>query len=434
MDIKNCKEIITEFVERYNFANIYTDNSLPIGNNQSSLFFKNSEAISFLLASSITGSKNIGFFRLLPNVNVTHPLRGECIFISRQLPDKIDIPTIFCRKPEELSKILVLAIKASSESKLPISVVMSDNAVNNYTISEKITCDLVRASAYLHKNTYQTKMTQSNLEDCYNTVENIFNQNLDNNISDTLISFNDSKSSFFSYLMPNKAPDKILSSKSKYSSYEDEVYQIEKLLNNTYSLNISIDSTEKDEHLPEFKDFLCPGCPIVNIIAKLKNDETIIFTDIDCKGVEKAFNINIASFETYLGIISDNLSVKTIFIGSASNYKQYHNKMLKNGQVIFLNDCNINNIPICTTIKNPKKLTTNKNQLFPYSCSNIKNYNKVKINLKKCNCLEENKEPICIDKVKCPAFYVKDNKVYIDNNTCTGCVACKIVCPNGAIK
>lgn len=435
MDIKNCKEIITEFVERYSFTNIYTDKSLPLGNKQSSLFLDNQNAISFLLASSLTGCKSIGFFSKLPSIHVTHSLRGECVFISRDIPDKIDIPTIFCRQPEDLTNILVLAIKVSSESKLPVSIVISDNVINNYTIGEKISCDLIRTSAYLHHNTFKTVITPSYIENCINTAENIISQQLKNDIKDTFISFNDSQLPFFSYLMPIAAPKEIDVVKTNYyTSYSDEAYKIENMINSSYGLSLTINSVENEEVKQETKDFLCAGCPIVNVLIKMKDSEKIIFTDIDCKGIQKAFNVNTTSFDSYLGLISDNLSTKTIFIGSASNYKQLHNKMLKNGQVIFLNDCDISNISICSTVKHPKKLNADKNQLFPYSCRNIKNYTKVKINAKKCNCITDNKEPLCIEKTKCPALYIKNDKITIDSNNCSGCLSCKTVCTYGAIK
>ncbi len=40
---------------------------------------------------------------------------------------------------------------------------------------------------------------------------------------------------------------------------------------------------------------------------------------------------------------------------------------------------------------------------------------------------------ICVDTLACPAFYVQDGLIYIDETQCTGCGACAQICPNKAI-
>ncbi len=39
----------------------------------------------------------------------------------------------------------------------------------------------------------------------------------------------------------------------------------------------------------------------------------------------------------------------------------------------------------------------------------------------------------CINDIACPAFYIKDDKVNIDSDTCVGCALCAQICPENAI-
>jgi indolepyruvate ferredoxin oxidoreductase alpha subunit len=41
---------------------------------------------------------------------------------------------------------------------------------------------------------------------------------------------------------------------------------------------------------------------------------------------------------------------------------------------------------------------------------------------------------ICIDKFACPAFYVKDDRIWIADDLCNGCGACLQVCGRNAIR
>ena len=40
----------------------------------------------------------------------------------------------------------------------------------------------------------------------------------------------------------------------------------------------------------------------------------------------------------------------------------------------------------------------------------------------------------CINSIACPSFYIEDNKVKIDADTCVGCALCAQICPENAIR
>ena len=435
MDIKNSREIIAEFIERYNFSHIFTDKSLPLGDFQSDLRFNNSEAVDFLISAAITGKKSIGFFKQLPLVNIKRPLRGECVFVCRFLPMRIDMPVIFCRKAEELSNILILSLKVSSESKLPVSVVVSDNAANNYAKEVKISRDLIRTSPYLHANTFKMSLDGDDFNRCVAIAESIFKTSFNPvDFESGELSFKNSDMPFFSYLLPNVLPEFVKNISGKtFTAPKSEAQIIENMLKSTYGISVTVNGTV-EEAAPKVKDFLCPGCPFVSIITKIKDKNIIIFTDIECEGVLKTFNLNTAGIEEYMGLLSENLNAKTLFIGSVSQYKPSYDRFLKDGKVIFLNDCGLNSLGKYPVIRHPKKTNPDKNVLFPYSCSNIKSYMRAKINAKKCRCIKDGTGPQCIETVKCPAIYTKNDVVVIDSNACTGCFACKTACPFGAVK
>ena len=75
-----------------------------------------------------------------------------------------------------------------------------------------------------------------------------------------------------------------------------------------------------------------------------------------------------------------------------------------------------------------------KNTLYPYSCNNIKKYSKVKIKLHKCSCIKNNAPCSVFEKTLCPAIYTSSNDISIDNTMCNGCLACKLLCSQGAVS
>lgn len=435
MDIKNSREIIAEFIERHNFSHILTDGGLPFGKDGAYIRMDGKEAVEFMVSSAFTGGKVLGFFSQLPAVSIERAVRGECIFISRRLPERIDVPTLFCRRSDDIADVLVLAFKTAADCNLPISVIISDDALNNYAASSKTISDLARISPYLHPAAFKNIFDDASFAACVSVAENAFAAAFKSIKTDSdILSFADSDLPFFSYLLPGVPPEnaEILRGKTIKSAAK-EAKAIACVLNNSYALGVSFENME-EENVPQAADFLCQGCPFVSIFARIKDKDTVFFTDIKCEGVLSFFPLNNISLASYMGLLSDGLNVKTMFIGSASGYKPSYDSLLRNGRVIFLNDCALSGINICSSVKHPKKITGTKNSLFPYGCANIKKYSRVGVNYRKCRCIKNGESPVCTAVVRCPAIYVKNDTVAIDGNVCTGCLACKIACPFGAVS
>lgn len=436
MDIKNSKLIIKDIIGRYNFASLYFENGHSWENGLANFYGEPAAAIDFLLASAVTGNKVIGFFKHLPFFRIDYFLRGECVFVTENIPLKVKWTTVFCRKPENFSSKFALALKVSRESKLPVVLVVSQNAVNGFADFVKPDTDLVRTSPYIHPSTMETKIVERALTESFSTSEHILKTELPQQaFCEEGLSFTDSRLPFFDYLLPKRPTTSVLSLAGKQVAIpESETAFLTKFLKFNYNIDITVMSIQ-DENIFEGKEFLCPGCPFVNIFIKAPIENKMIFTDISCDGLYKAFNLTYATLDSYAGLLSKGLNMETVFIGVASSYKSYYKEFVKSGRMIFLNDCGTDSVSICSSIRHPKKFPKDKkNVLYPYSCFNIKKYSRPKVKAKKCHCCEKGEVCEPMEKTKCPALFVSQGKVEIDTNMCSGCYACKPVCKLGAIS
>ncbi len=436
MNIRNSKEIIQNILERYNFTAIYSDSCNKFGIETSKNYADGNDAIDFLYSSAVIGSKSLGFFTELPFFEVTRPLRAECLFITQTLPKYISTPVIIIKNAEDISARLTLAVKLSVEHKIPVTVVITHNAANNYTDFERANNDLGRISPYINASTFKQSISKEELKETYNAVNNNLMQVLPANLTDdiTLISLQH-KGCFPEYFVPEIKPDvfKILS--NDIYAYSSEKDLLEQFFFNNYSTEFDFKERE-DKIYPQINNLLCPGCPFVNIFARGVEKDTIIFTDITCKGVLETFpDLNYLTIDGYMGIISSEVRSSTLFIGKASSYKSHYNNIIsKRGRVILLNDSGVAKIDGFSSIRHPKKLNKIKNTLYPYSCNNIKKYSKVKIKLHKCSCIKNNAPCSVFEKTLCPAIYTSSNDISIDNIMCNGCLACKLLCSQGAVS
>lgn len=436
MDMKSSKEIIKNILERYNFDVVYSHTEYVYGMISSQNFIDQKNAIDYLYSAAVVGNKAMGVFIDLPQFELNLPTKGECLFITYKLPKRISAPTIFIRKADQLAERLALALKVSSESKLPIVVVITPNADNNYASFSKVNNDLGRVSPYLSPATFQNVLTHNDIESALDNVnEMLSNVFPDKDLNGQTISLNDPKLEFVDYILPNRLHNSfknIINEPINISSQEVDV--LYNFFYNNYGIKLQVNSVENNRGI-ETEEMLCPGCPFVNIFAKGIDKDVVIFSDVVCAGVKSVFpQINYATIDSYIGLTNGELRVKTIFIGKTSTYRMHYKKYINNANMILLNDTNIRSLSGFTTLKHPKKLKLHKNTLYPYSCNNIKKFSKVKVKFKKCKCFIEGKDCIVTKQTRCPALYVMNDTLQIDPNLCNGCLACKHVCTYGAIS
>lgn len=436
MDIRNSKEIIKDILERYSFTSVYAGSSNNLGIESSKNFVDEHDALDFLYSSAVIGSKALGIFNELPFFHINTPLRAECLLITFSLPKKVCTPVIVIKNAEEIISKMTLSLKLTLEYKIPVTVVITANALNNYTEFNKSNSDMGRISPYISKATFKQTISQDELKEAYDNISKNLHQVYNSEYNGEVLSLGSKHGYFPDYFLPASHTDNVSFLKSK----QVEVYESEKesLLSFFYeNYNISLDiKTVEDRVFPEVKDLLCPGCPFVNILIKGVDADTIIYTDIKCEGVKKAFSeLNFISIDGYIGIISSEIKASTLFIGNASSYKPHYFKFLsKRGRMILLSDTGITKINGFTFIRHPKKLYNIKNTLYPYSCNNIKTFSKVKVKLNKCGCAKENVECNVLEKTLCPAIYKQSNNMLVDADMCNGCLACKAVCGKGALS
>lgn len=436
MDIRNSKEIIKDILERYNFASIYAGSSNTLGLESSKNFVDEHDALDFLYSSAVIGSKALGIFNELPFFHINTPLRAECLLVTFTLPKKICTPVVVIKTAEEIIAKLTMSLKLTLEYKVPVTVVVTANALNNYAEFNKSNSDMGRISPYISKATFKQTISQDELKEIYDNISKSLKQTFNKEYNDEVFSLHSKHGFFPDYFLPAAHTENIIFLKSKVVDvYESEKEALLSFFYENYNITLEVNSVA-DRAFPKVNDLLCPGCPFVNILNKGVDADTIIYTDIKCEGVKKAFSeLNFISIDGYIGIISSEIKVPTLFVGYASSYKPHYYKFLtKRGRMILLSDTGINKINGFTFIKHPKKLGNTKNTLYPYSCNNIKSFSKVKVKLNKCSCAKDNTPCNVIEKTLCPAIYKAANNMLVDADMCNGCLACKAVCGKGAIS
>ncbi len=432
MNMIDCKQIISSFVERYGFSVLYANTQMFMDIENSEALPNAKMAVEYLQGVSITGRKSIGFFERIPTINVGNVLRGECLLITGELPTNIVLPTIFCKQPSDLYAKLLLAGKVSQNVGMPVVVVISGNAVNNMCLHDFPALDTGRANSYISHAVVESVFHVDNYNKAIDNAYEILKNELTNDAISDQLSFYDTDSQFFEYLLPNIITPQLKSvANKKIATSQEEIGILEKYFASYYT-KVTLEASVTVEKL-DINDFLCPGCPFVSIFANsnINPSETLVFSNSACSGVRKYFGVTEMLLDKYAGIANSASSMKTLFIGNVSSYNKSLVDNIKS-PVVFLNNTNVSSLDGFTTVKHPKKLTADKNTLFAYSCNNIKRFAVAKVKPKLCvDAMDEIRS--IMDYTKCPAMYISGNILAIDNNLCTGCLACKTKCNSKAI-
>lgn len=430
MQIYNSTKAFTEFLNNMQFSSTYVDPGFPL-KVEGTIQAHGGAAIEQLIGAASVGNKAIGFFNRIPKVTATRPLRGLCLLIGTEMVRDTDLPTFFCKTPASLPLLLPKAIKTGVDSCTPVRVIVSANALNNYTESAFPVGDHDRVSPYLHPKTYGENWSYGlwydKLKASYENLGDMPSAPLPENIA-----FNLPFEAFPEYIFPIDLPaQKAAFAKLKKinTTANDEPF-INSVVHNLLRMDIEVKPVLEEEAIST-DIFLCPGCPFAALYNNIAMGDYTVFSSIPCKAIYALYNILPVTIDEYMGITSKPLSLPTVFIGNASQTTPVMLQQNKNGLMILLKDTDTK-LPF-PYISAPQKVKSVKNMVFPYSCDNIKTYKLIKINPKKCTCAKENAYA-CITASHCPALFINETKMAVNAKLCTGCRSCVALCNKKAIS
>ncbi|MDR0453885.1 MAG: hypothetical protein LBH05_03635 [Deferribacteraceae bacterium] len=431
MGIINSTESLIEYINGVNFSSVYVEENFPLA--ISGTFRTQAvNAVQYLLASAVVGNKAIGFFHQIPKISFDRPLRGICIFVSANLPEELETPVFFCRKPENITDIFPRALKTSADTNMPVQVIIAANILNNYMTVPFPTGDLDRVLPYLNNSTFAAKRnihsTQQKLTAAYTALRTSIPQHeMPENMAFELTS-----EEFPLYIFPMKIPEqeKLFVKLKNIHTTEKNLYFFHKLIHILHDLDIDLSPDLQNEPLAT-NVYLCPGCPFAALYANLPLKDVIVFTSVRCEAVKNLYPVEQISITEYMGIVSRKLSVATLFVGNVSEALPVKNILLSNGTFVLMNDCG-EKVPF-PYISGPTKLKIVRNTVFPYSCKNIKKYSILRNNFKKCVCYKNNTSAECVNGSHCPAMICRENRIHINVKLCTGCRSCVPYCDKKAL-
>ncbi len=432
MTIINSTESLISYIQGMNFSTIYVEDNFPLAI-PGTFRMQAPNALQYMLASAAVGNKVIGFFHRIPKIFNDRPLRGICLLISTRLPDELETPAFFCRKPEQMADIFPRAIKVSTDTNMPVQIIIAANILNNYMTEPLPSGDLDRVSPYLNGSTFAAKRelqpAQQKLLAAYSALRTSFPQSA----MPAKLAFGLPDEEFPPYIFPVNIPEQraLFEGLRSISTTDTDLPFFHKLIHILHDMDIELTPALTPEPV-ETKTYLCPGCPFAAMYANLPLKEVIVFTSVQCEAAKHAYPIEQVSMMEYLGIVSRKLNVLTLFVGNLSEALPIRNALMENGTFILLNDCG-EKAPF-PPASSPSKLKILKNATFPYSCNNIKKYAKIKNNIKKCVCYLNNANPGCADGSRCPALIRKANGIHINGKLCTGCRSCVSYCEKKALS
>jgi NAD-dependent dihydropyrimidine dehydrogenase PreA subunit len=425
----NTTAAFEEYIRNLQFSCVYVEKSFPL-KVQSSILCTNSEALDYLIGSAAVGNKSAGFFRFLPTVDNIRPIRGICVFITLELPAAFSIPVFFCRDADALLELFPLALKISQDINMPVQIVLAANALHNYSDKNFKLPDLDRLTPYIQNDTFlsgwDAASKNKKLAAGYKTVASLV---APEPFSETMV-FEEPFLPFPRYLFPIniKEQRELFKDLRVINTTKSNAPFFHYLLNDLLNMNIHLE-TDMEDKVNETATLLCPGCPFTVFASALSFADYIVFTSITCTAIEKKFGFPILSLQEFLGINAKKLNRQTLYIGNLSELPSAGCAHSDNFHFIFLKDGDIKTLfPIAPSAY---KLKYKHDFIFPYSCGNIKRYNALKVNKKKCKCTED---PVCAIKTACPSLAAGENHIWIDEAQCTGCRACVQACKYKALS
>ena len=432
MGIINSSASLIDYISGIGFSSIYVEDNFPLA--VSGTFRMDAvNAVQYLLASAVVGNKAAGFFHCAPKIPSDRALRGVCIFVSLELPDEIEIPIFFCKKPEGLAEMLPRVLKVSIDTNMPVYVVISANILNNYMTKPFPKSDMDRISPYLHVNTFSAKRDIHSVQQKMLTVYSELRASMTQNKVSDRMAFELPKEDFPLYIFPLRIPEQraLFTGLKTIHTTEKDLPFFHRLIHILHDLDIDI----SPDLLPvpiDVKTALCPGCPFTAMYANLPLKDVIVFTSVRCAAVKNVYPVEQVSIMEYMGVLSRKVNLPTLFAGNLSETLSVKNLLIGNGTFILLNDCS-EKAPF-PYISHPSKLKTVKNMVFPYSCGNIKTYSRLKKSMKRCVCYKNDTDAGCVENSHCPAMMRGENDLRINFKLCTGCRSCVPYCDKRALS
>lgn len=457
MNYFNTIDTLTSIIDAHGFESTLVSYNFPLNITTSTdnniRTVSDSGVVRQGIANAIGGNKTIVFTTKLYNSdgNLKRFTRSFCVIVTTS-PPPIIFPTIFTRQLSDLSEDINTAALVSAKTSLPVVVYMGETVLFDYAQSVITSSSHERVSLPPWVEALDKPITQEALAKSFALGDEMLASALpkwvDGILGEKTVSFSSSVGSFVRFTTPHSLFDTctLISEKvSEHSVLDRDHDYISSLL---YPFNLrdrlatktstNIGSSGRGNNsVAATEAYLCPGCPFMDIAHNAHKNDTL-YTNVNCPVAIKFFNmhyVNLREFAALTKTSSDPAAM--VFIDHLHNYSLADKPLLAVGGIIFLDTIQSADSGKMFKSFSSSALKSNKRHigalLYPYSCHNIPTLKAKKVAPKKCKCLANGSEPLCILRTGCPALAINDGKATIFPDMCVGCNGCKTPCPYGAI-
>ena len=426
--IISLKELFHKFIQNAGFHHVYREPSFLV-DVQGEVVSEVDGILESLCVSSLIGKRSILFCNSNVELEKMRLLNGIFVIISFVIPERITIPTIFCKSANELKDALEVSLEFSDEARLPVMIVIAKQLSGILMEGTDFSFGSQKTYSNLNKDMFETISSSAILEK-FSVAEILLCSKLPQRIISGRLSLNDC-GVFFKYLVPFSDVNNRIDLENTFVD-EREFDSLKGILKQDDLLLSVRKGQEKSSGENCFRKNLCPGCPFVSIFKNGGYKDCEIFTDIECSSVLELFGMTKLSSNEAYGMFISDINKRYLFIGRYSRFREKFVGKIPKGSVIILKDINRER-DFLKAINHPEKALT-PNYIFPYACENIIKYKPVRFNLAKCNCFQKGTQPLCVENTFCPALEIGVGKVFLNRDLCTGCNACVKFCPTGALK